>query len=70
MSWITSIFDFFSGLFSFLHDRKVAQGAVASETIDAQQKELEDIKDAENIRNSSLPDDFSLPPDQRGHNQD
>lgn len=67
---VKSFFSTISGLFSFLHDRNVAQGAKAQDTIVAQNKELEDIKDAQNIRNGDLPDDLSLPPDQRGHNHD
>lgn len=70
MGWVASILKFFSGLFSFLHDREVKQGAKAQDTIDAQNQELEAVRDAENIKDKPLSDDLLLRPDERGHNVD
>lgn len=70
MKWLTSIFSFLSGLFSFLHDRKVEQGAKAADKIESQNEELEAIKDAENIKANELSDNLLVRPDQRGHNVD
>lgn len=70
MGWIGSIFSFLSGLFSFLHDRKVVEGAKAEDKIATQEEVLEAVKDAENIRDKpTLPDD--LPTDDKpGNNVD
>lgn len=70
MGFLGSILDFFSRLFSFLHDRKVAQGARANYTIATQQEILEAVKDEQITDSKPLSDELLITPDERAHNHD